>query len=156
MSTVFSPMLAFRCISIAMAVEIRCTVHGEGVRSNGLHYDPSAGRPFIVDQGDGDPITIDDPHGAGRESVFHANSGKPSSVAHTEFGSQDTIVMASTYKLVLTQARDGKIIEVDVHGFDTSISISPKTSPTPPTSAITASNETVSICGLRPARQDDL
>ena len=125
-----------------MAVEISPTVC-KGVLS--------AGRLFIVDQGDGGPITIDDQHGARRESVFHANSGKPSGVAHTEFGSQDTIVMAIAYNLGLTQARDGEVIEVDVHGVDTGILISPKTSSTPPVSATTASNGTASICGLRPA-----
>jgi len=106
-----------------MAAEISCTVC-KGVLS--------AGRLFIVDQDDGDPITIDDQHGARHESVFHANSGKPSGVVHTEFGSQDTIVMAGIYNLSLTQVRDGEIIEVDVHGVDIGISISPKNSSTPP------------------------
>jgi hypothetical protein len=102
-------------------VEIRCTVQKEGARPNGLHYDPADDQLLIVDQGDGDLITIDDPRGARRESVFQANSGKPSGVVRTDFGGRDTIFMASTYNLALTQVRGDEAVEVDVRGVGTGI-----------------------------------
>ena len=102
-------------------VEIRCAVQKEDARPNGLHYDSADDQLFIVDQGDGDLITIDDPRGARRESVFQANSGKPSGVVRTDFGGQDTIFMASTYNLALTQVRGDEAVEVDVRGVGTGI-----------------------------------
>ena len=102
-------------------VEIRCAVQKEDARPNGLHYDSTDDQLFIVDQGDGDLITIDDPRGARRESVFQANSGKPSGVVRTDFGGQDTIFMASTYNLALTQVRGDEAVEVDVRGVGTGI-----------------------------------
>ena len=97
-------------------VEIRWSIEKEGARPNGLHYDPASDQLLIVDQGDGDLITIEDPRGARRESVFRANSGKPSGVVSTDFGGQDTIFMASPYNLALTQVRGEAAIEVDIRG----------------------------------------
>ena len=102
-------------------VEIRWSIEKEGARPNGLHYDPASDQLLIVDQGDGDLITIDDPRGARRESVFQAKSGKPSGVVRTDFGGQDTIFMASTYNLALTQVRGDEAVEVDVRGVGTGI-----------------------------------
>ena len=102
-------------------VEIRYTVQKEGARPNGLHYDPAADQLFIVDQSDGDLITVDDPRGNPRASVFKANSGKPSGVVRTNFGGRDTLFMASTYNLALTQVRGDEAVEVDVRGVGTGI-----------------------------------
>ena len=102
-------------------IETRYEVQKEECRPNGLHYDPAGDKLYIVDQGDGDLITVSDPRNNPQESVFKANSGKPSGVVTTNFGGQDTIFMASTYNLAITQVRGEEAVEVDVRGIGTGI-----------------------------------
>ena len=102
-------------------IETRYEVQKEECRPNGLHYDPVGDKLYIVDQGDGDLITVSDPRNNPQESVFKANSGKPSGVVTTNFGGQDTIFMASTYNLAITQVRGEEAVEVDVRGIGTGI-----------------------------------
>jgi sugar lactone lactonase YvrE len=102
-------------------IEVRYQVQKEGTQPNGLHYDSASDQLLVVDQADGDLITIANPRHAPRESVLQAGSNKPSGVVRTDFGGRDTVFMASTYGLAITQVRGEKSVEVDCRGVGTGI-----------------------------------
>jgi sugar lactone lactonase YvrE len=91
-------------------VEELFTLQKAGAKPNGLHFDAARDELLVADQSDGDLITVARPKSASRaESLFAAESPKPSGVTRCLLAGEDTIFMSGTYGLVLTLIQNNQI-----------------------------------------------
>lgn len=102
-------------------VEVLFALAKPGSKPNGLQYDPAADRLLVADQADGALVTVDDPRGARRESVFAAGSDRPSGVTVAQWAGAPAIVMSGTYGRDLTVIRGAQVWSVDHRGVGTGI-----------------------------------
>ncbi|MEE2658645.1 MAG: hypothetical protein VX733_09095 [Candidatus Latescibacterota bacterium] len=102
-------------------IEVLFELAKEGAKPNGLQFDAKSDRLFIADQGDGSMITVSDPRGNRKETIFATDSQGPSGITVMPWNGEEAIVMSSTYGRALTFIRGEKVTAVDCRGVGVGI-----------------------------------